>query len=123
MRISIHQKKEWEPLQLERDDPQLKKAIAAVDDTAEKVRSDNGYAANLPEEREYVLDSLSTLSRRLKEASSISLAYLKEFAFAPLAKLLRRFKGAAIGLAASVAREAIREWLKRKGITLLDDLF
>jgi hypothetical protein len=115
--------KDWEPLPLEREDPQLQKAIDAVDDTAEKVRADNGYAAHLPEEREYVLDNLSALSKRLKEAQTVSLAYLREFAFAPLSKLLRRFKDAAIGLAASVAKEALKDWLKRKGITVLDDLF
>jgi hypothetical protein len=111
---------EWQPLPLERDDPQLQKAIAAVDDVAEKVRADNGYAANLPGEREYVLDGLSALSKRLKEASTISVAYLREFAFAPLSKVLRRFKDAAIGLAASAAKEALKDWLKRKGIAFLD---
>jgi hypothetical protein len=112
--------KEWEPLPLERQDPQLQKAIEAVDDVAEKVRADNGYAANLPEERGYVLDNLSALSRKLKEAETISVAYLREFAFAPLTRLLRRFGPAAIGLAASVAKEALKDWLKRKGIALFD---
>jgi hypothetical protein len=48
---------EWTPLPLERGEPELQTLIEAIDDTAERVRADNGYAANLPEEREYVLDA------------------------------------------------------------------
>jgi histone H3/H4 len=70
-----------------------------------------------------VLDSISTLARKLKEAETISLAYLREFAFAPIARLLRRFGPAAIGLAAAAAKEALKDWLKKKGIVLFDDLF
>jgi hypothetical protein len=114
--------KEWEPLPLEREDPQLQKAIEAVDDLTDKVRADNGYAVRLPEERVYVLDNLSALSRKLKEAETISVAYLREFAFPTLNRLLRRFANAAIGLTASAAKEALKEWLKRRGIALFDHL-
>jgi hypothetical protein len=123
LRISIIPHDEWEPLPLERDDPLLQKTVDAVDDTIEKVRSDNGYASNRPEEREYVLDGLSAFSKRLKEAASISLGYLKRYAVGPLRTLLTRFKDNAVGLAASVAKEALREWLRKKGISFLDDLF
>jgi hypothetical protein len=115
--------REWEPLPLERDDPLLQKTIDAVDETIEKVRADNGYAAHLAEEREYVLDGLSAFSKRLKEAASISVGYIRKYAVGPLGTLLTRFKDNALGLAASVAREALKEWLKRKGITFLDGLF
>jgi hypothetical protein len=43
--------KEWEPLPLERENPHLQTTIAAVDEVVEKVQADNGYAANLPEEK------------------------------------------------------------------------
>src|SRR5205823_6541518 len=115
--------REWEPLPLERDDPLLQKAIDTVDETIEKVRADNGYAANLAEEREYVLEGLSAFSKRLKEATTISLGYIRKYAVGPLGTLLMRFKENALGLAASVAKEALREWLKRKGITFFDGLF
>lgn len=39
--------KEWEPIPLERDNPQLINVIKTVDDVVEKVRSDNGYTAHL----------------------------------------------------------------------------
>jgi hypothetical protein len=63
------------------------------------------------------------LAKRLKEASTISVRYLRKYGFEPLGALMRRFKDAAIGIAATAAREALRDWLRRKGITFLDDLF
>ena len=114
---------EWEPLPLEREDPQLQKIIETVDDTVEKVRVDNGYAANLPEERKFILDNLSALSKRLKESSTISFAYLKQFAFSPLSKLLKRFKDHAIGFAAFAAKEAFREFLRKRGMPFFDEWF
>ena len=65
---------EWEPLPLERDDPLLQKTIDSVDATIEKVRSDNGYAANLPEERQYVLDGLSAFQNGSKRRHQSQLA-------------------------------------------------
>jgi hypothetical protein len=73
-----------------------------------------------PEERDYVLDRLSTLSKKLKEASSTSFAFVKRNGFEPLSILLKRFGPAAIGLVATAAKEALREWLRQKGITFLD---
>jgi hypothetical protein len=50
------------------------------------------------------------------------LAYIKRHGFEPLSKLIARFKGAAIEIAATAAKEALKEWLRRKGITFLDHL-
>jgi hypothetical protein len=113
---------QWEPLALERDDPQLDTAIRRIDETIEQVRGDNGYAATVPEERSFVLESLSTVSAKLNAAPSVSLSYLKRYAWEPLSILVRRFGPAALGLVATAAKEAIKEWLKKKGIVLLDDL-
>lgn len=115
--------RDWEPLPLDRSDPQLQKAIGALNETIEQVRADNGYNATYPEERNYVLTSLSAAYKRLTEDASISVAWMRTFAFDPLAALLRRFKDAALGLIAAAAREALKEWLKRHGITILDDIF
>jgi hypothetical protein len=84
--------REWEPLPLERDDPSLQHTIEVIDETIEDIRKDNGYAANLPEEREAVLDGLSSLNKRLKDGSSISLGYIKKFGIDPLGIVWRRFK-------------------------------
>lgn len=115
--------REWEPLPLDRNDPALQKAISALDDTIEQVRADNGYNAIVPEERNYVLDGLSAVSRRLKEAATISVPYLQKYALDPLAIIVRRFKDAALGIAAAAARQAVIEFLKQHGIKLLQSIF
>jgi hypothetical protein len=112
----------WEPLPIDRDDPDLKSAIDKIDDTYEQVRADNGYAAHVPEERAYVMDSLEMVGRKLKEASAISLPYIRRYGIEPLSMLIRRFGPSAIGLLATAAKEALKEWLKKRGVFLLDDL-
>jgi hypothetical protein len=114
---------EWQPIPLERDAPELQTAIAKLDKTIEQVRGDNGYSATVPEERALVLESLATASRILKEATSISAPFLKRYAFEPLQMLIRRFGPAAIGIAATGARDALVEFVKQHGAKLLDWLF
>jgi hypothetical protein len=111
---------EWEPLPLHREEPELQTAIEAIDDTINLVRGDNGYAASVPEERKYILTVLSEASRRLHQEAEISVAWAKMSLFEPLQRLVNRFGPAAIGVAATVAMEAIKEWLKKKGINFLD---
>jgi hypothetical protein len=113
---------EWEPLPIDRDDPDLKTAMEKIDETYEQVRADNGYAAHLPEERAYVMDSLGLVARKLKEASAISVPYIRRYAIEPLSMLIRRFGPSAIGLIATAAKEALKEWLKKRGIFFLDEL-
>ncbi|MDZ4366456.1 MAG: hypothetical protein U0987_05430 [Afipia sp.] len=113
---------DWEPIPLNRDDTKLKDAISALDRVAEELRGDNGYATANPEEKAFVRDKLSAVTKRLKEETYISWMYLNEFAIKPLRILIDRFGGAAIGLAAVAAKEAIKDWLKKKGIAFLDDL-
>jgi len=114
--------REWEPLPIDRNDPDLKAVIEKIDDTHEQVRADNGYAAHLPEERAYIMDSLGMLAKKLKEASAISRPYIRRYAIEPLSLLIRRFGQAAIGLLATAAKEAFKEWLKKRGVFFLDGL-
>jgi hypothetical protein len=114
---------DWAPIPLDRDDTNLKGAIAAIDETIEQVRADNGYNANVPEERAYVLDSLSTLSKRLKEAATVSYPYIERYGIEPLKLLIRRFSGAAIGIAAEASRDAVVTWLKNLGLKFLESFW
>ena len=111
---------EWQPIPLERENPQLRVVIETVDRTLEHVRGDNGYAANVPEERTYVLDNLAALAARLRSAASVSLPYLQKYGAEPLSILIRRFGSSALGIAATAAKEALKDWLKRKGINFLE---
>ena len=119
--FDVPPEREWEPLPLDRNDPDLQSTIEKIDETVEQVRRDNGYAAHLPEERTYVLETLSALSRKLKEATTTSVPYIRRYALEPLSMLVQRFGKAALGILASAAKEAVKEWLKKRGISILDD--
>jgi hypothetical protein len=112
----------WAPIPLDRNDLQQEQAAEALDRIIEELRGDNGYAATNPEEKAFVQDKLSAVARRLKEDSQISWMYLQEFAFKPLGILIKRFGGAAIGIAAATAKDAFVSWLKSKGIAFLDNV-
>lgn len=112
--------REWEPIPLDLSEPELKVAIQAVDEVIELVRADNGYAATIPEERAFVLDGLSVLSTRLKTSETVSVPFIQTYGVDPFMKLVRRFGGTAIELLVAAAREALKEWLKKKGIGFLD---
>jgi hypothetical protein len=74
--------------------------IETITNTVEQIRTDNGYAAHVPEERQYVLESLSTFARMLSEAASTSIPYITHYCLDPLGGVSRRFAGAALGIAA-----------------------
>ncbi len=114
---------QWEPLPLDRDDKSLQEAIKSLDDVVEHIRIDNGYNATVPEERNYVLTSLSHASKTLKDATSTSLPYLITYIIEPLSILVRRFGGAAIGVLASSAKDSVVEFLKQHGVALLNSIF
>jgi hypothetical protein len=115
--------REWEPLPLDRDDQTLREAIIKLDDAIEQVRVDNGYAVTVPEERNYVLERLSSLADRLKHGTHVSYAYVVRNGLEPLNTLIRRFAKAALEISASAARGALLEWLKQHGIKLLQGIF
>ncbi|MET4423206.1 hypothetical protein [Bradyrhizobium sp. RT3a] len=113
----------WEPLPLDRRDEKLAEAVEAVDDAITKIEADNGYAANVPGERDYVVQSLKTFRSALKESVQITGMQIKTFALDPLGIVIRRFSGAALELVAGAARDAIVAWLKAKFGALLALLF
>jgi hypothetical protein len=113
---------DWSPIPLDRNDLKQTKAVEALEKIVEELRGDNGYAATNPEEKAYVQDKLLAVTKRLKDETQISWMYLSEFAFKPLGILIRRFGGAAVGIAATAAKESLVSWLKSRGISFLDDI-
>jgi len=111
----------WEPLPLDRSDPLVTNTIERLDEAVQLVRSDNGYPTHAPEEREMVLADLSQTQNKFEKSERISVAFLKRYAVEPLNKLIRRFGGAAIGLAAMAARQAIQDYLKKRFGIALDE--
>jgi hypothetical protein len=114
---------EWAPLELDRSEPELTAVIEAVDDTIEAVRGDNGYAQAMPQERSFVLDSLSAFLKTIKEAPATSMPYVKRFAIEPLSRLAKTFARTAWELTISAAKEAIKGWLKKHGQDWIEYFF
>ncbi len=103
---------QWEPIPLDRSDGTLDRAIEAVGNVIEAIEQDNGYAANAGGEREYVLSNLKAFQRAVSEQAEIYWMQIKTFALTPLGKVITRFGSAAVGIAATAARDLILEWLK-----------
>ncbi len=112
---------QWEPLPLDRDQPLLRSAMDAVDTAINDIRSDNGYAATAPDEREYVLEGLTPFQQRLRTASSIAMPFIQT-AIDRLAIVVRRLGESAVGESAKAARAAIFEWVKDQAAHLLSYL-
>jgi hypothetical protein len=104
----------WEPLPLERTDEALLEVAAKVDEAIAQIAADNGYAANEPGERDYVVQSLKSFSTTLKESAQITGMQIKTFAIDPLNTVIKRFEGAALELVAAAAKDSILSWLKVK---------
>ncbi len=113
---------EWEPLPINRKDPTLRDLTDKLDETIEAVRSDNGYNANLPQERDFVLESLTNVSQKLKKADYTSRGYLRKNLIEPAKALMRRFRDTSIGLVVSGLRAAIEAWVKNNALDLLNEL-
>jgi hypothetical protein len=78
---------QWEPLPLDREDEKLKAATKAVDDAIKTIEGDNGYAAKVPAEREYVLTRLRAISAAFKERAQIAWPEIKANAIDPLGRV------------------------------------
>jgi hypothetical protein len=104
--------REWEPLQIERGDPVVEKAIESLQKVIEEVRTDNGYTANHPQERDYVLHGLQGTLDKF-ESLSVSGAYVR-MALERLQTLNRRFAGTVKAGAILAASGALMEFAKAK---------
>jgi hypothetical protein len=89
---------EWQPLPLERTNSKLQKATAELEKTIEAAEADNGYAANLPEEKAFVVENLKNAVEKMKTDDSVSYAYLKRKAIDALDIIILRFGSASLGL-------------------------
>jgi len=81
-----------------------------------QLRSDNGYSATRPEERNYALDGLNTFSKRLREAKTISIPYIRQYAIEPMRIAAKTLGRSAAGLAIDVLKDQIKIWLEKNGI-------
>lgn len=115
---------EWEPLPVERPDAELGEAVEKLTDLKGLVQQDNGYAVAAGLERDDVVSRLSAAIEYLDHCSVVSYSAVQVFILWPLERLLARFSPkTAVGIAAELAWETLKGWLKHRGIKGLDDLF
>lgn len=112
---------EWAPLEIERDDPEVEKAIKSLQAVIEEVRADNGYAAQLPQERDFVLDGLQSTLNKF-ESPSISASYIR-LGLERLSTLGRRFAGTMKEGAIAAAKAALMEFGKKHFAQILDNIW
>jgi hypothetical protein len=102
---------EWTPIKIDIEEPSAKQAISSLQDIIEEVRSDNGYSASHPQERDYVLEGLQGTLDKFK-ASSVSAGYIR-VAYDRLRMLRARFSGTLKAVAITAAKEALIEFAKK----------
>jgi hypothetical protein len=102
---------EWAPIKIDAEDPAVKKAISSLEGVIEDVRSDNGYSASHPQERDYVLEGLQGTLDKFR-SPSISAGYVR-VAIERLRMLGRRFAGTLKDVAIAAAKGALIEFAKR----------
>jgi hypothetical protein len=100
----------WQPLKIDRQAPEYRVALETTEKALDIIRSDNGYAATEPGERDEVVRSLEAGVQALKSESP-SRGRLHAILISPLKFVLEKFAGAAIGEAAKQAFTALVHWL------------
>jgi hypothetical protein len=103
--------REWEPIQIDSEEPETRKAVEELKQVVDEVRADNGYSATYPQERDYVLEGLSSTIQKF-ESHSVSARYVR-VALDRLAILGRRFAGTTKEALFAGAKAALVEFAKK----------
>lgn len=113
---------EWSPIPLDRSEPLQVDLETKLAEVVEQIRSSNGIAETEPGLHQFVLSKLRSALETIKTSRSVTKAYIKAFMVQPLVLLVKRYGSSAVGAAADLAKTALKEWLKKKGISFLDGL-
>jgi len=108
--VTIEQVSDWVPLQLERDSAAAADALGSLDQLAERVRGENGFASSDPECHAAITWSLSTGIDALRSRAP-SKQQITALIVAPTKWLIEKFAGSAIGELAKRAASALANWL------------
>lgn len=104
----LMEREDWVPLEIDREAPEYTDAIEAVEEAAEIIRKDNGFAAHYPLEREGILGSLQEGLEWLKKKSP-SRAQIKALLMAPLNWVASVFGNAIVGETAKKAAQKLAD--------------
>lgn len=100
----------WRPLPIDRQDPEYVEVLAEVEAAFERIRSDNGFAENLPEQRTGILAVLADGLDWLKNKTP-SKKQIKSLLIDPLWAITTRFRETLLAEASSKAAKALVKWL------------
>ena len=101
----------WEPLPIQRAQPEFNVALKQCEEALETIQSDNGYAATEPEERNSIVWTIGAGVNALKEGL-ITKDQAQTLLLKPFEYLAKKFPDAIIGVSAKDAATAIWDWLK-----------
>jgi hypothetical protein len=102
---------EWEPLAIDRTTSEYKEFEEKLEGAVEKIESDNGYSSTHPDERDTIVWSLKEGLKALKELTPTK-DQLHSLIEVSLDRAIKIFKESVPGLAAALAKEAFKEWVK-----------
>jgi hypothetical protein len=101
---------EWEPLPLERSGEEYEAVVNSVESALKEIESNNGYAAEEPEERNQIVWSLTNGLNQIKDGlpnrEQVITMLLK-----PLRYISRKFADASMGEVAKLAIKALMSWI------------
>ena len=83
-----------------------------IDELIQALEQDNGYAANEPDERSFILSALQAGAQALRDQTVIYRMQFRAFIWEPVKQVATRFGPSAIGVIADTAKEIIKDWLK-----------
>ncbi|MSP41829.1 MAG: hypothetical protein EXR08_00445 [Alphaproteobacteria bacterium] len=112
----------WEPLPLDRQNLALAQAIEKIDELIQAIKQDNGYAANEPDERNFIVSALQAGVQALRDQTVIYRIQFRAFVWEPIQQIATRFGPSAIGVLADAAKEFIKEAFKLVAKKFLDNL-
>ncbi|MBI1261157.1 MAG: hypothetical protein GC184_05480 [Rhizobiales bacterium] len=104
----------WQPLPVDRADPETAETIERIEEALIAIRQDNGYSENFPEERDYVVQNLGLAVDWLRSERAIIILKTRTWILEPLSQAARRFGPSAVGLIVTTARELFAAWQKKK---------
>ena len=67
------------------------------------------------------MNELSEAAKKLKTDTTVSRGFINRKIIYPLGRIIVRFGKASLGVLAEAAKQAFLEWLRKKGINLLDN--
>ena len=97
---------DWIPLEFDREDPSFKEAEQAVDEAITAIEQDNQFAANMPEERTGILQTLRNGVDWLKNASPTK-RQLRDLIISPLNWIISNFSKTVMAEVAKKAAEKL----------------